>query len=173
VETVSRGSTSGSSSPADNRASGKRDRPFGPVDICRMSAERIVDYVGKVWLLRRLLPHRASSYKSPVFRQVVQRCNDDLAQLSVVATKRWSPVTAYNAVLSMRRHDYELRRLENKGTLYCPHAVRKQSSASVAARVERAVLDRPHETVAQVARRAGIVIGDNKRRTIVAGSLDQ
>lgn len=136
------------------------DKPAEPpppaIDVARLSPERIADWVGKVFIARRLLRHRGSSYKSRVFAAVISQANDCLDAAMKSPPKRWSAVTLYHDLLRLRKMGYVISAFQRKGVEYVRHTNMHKALEPLKKRLTEELKANPHRTIRQIANAVGV-----------------
>ncbi|WP_324781130.1 hypothetical protein [Thiobacillus sedimenti] len=89
---------------------------------------RIIDWHGKVFLLRQMMPHASSSPRTAVFRAAFERAKAELESwhraIGLVNAKTWACRTIYNDLRRWRSFRYALSTVQRKGVEYCPWSQR-------------------------------------------------
>lgn len=88
------------------------------------SVNRIIDWHGKVFLLRQMMPHAGSSPRTAVFRTAFERAKAELEMwhraIGLTGAKTWSCRTTYYDLRRWRSHRYALATVQRKGFEYRP-----------------------------------------------------
>lgn len=88
------------------------------------SVNRIIDWHGKVFLLRQMMPHAGSSPRTAVFRAAFERAKAELESwhraIGLAGAKTWSCRTTYYDLRRWRSFRYALATVQRKGVEYCP-----------------------------------------------------
>lgn len=110
-------------------------------DISHMQLARILDWHGKIYILKCLMPLGARSPKSSTFRTTVSEASMDLkewlAEVGISGPKKWSEWTLYHDLLRWRQQRYELAAIQRKGLEYSPWKNRKTDFYLAAAAMAR------------------------------------
>lgn len=85
---------------------------------------RVIDWHGKVFLLRQMMPHARSSSRSAVFRAAFEQAKATLESwhqaIGLADAKTWACWTIYNDLRRWRSLRYSLAAVQRKGIEYCP-----------------------------------------------------
>lgn len=85
---------------------------------------RIIDWHGKVFLLRQMMPHLGSSSRTKVFCAAFDRAKSLLEEwhraIGLVDAKTWACRTIYYDLRRWRSFRYALATVQRKGVEYCP-----------------------------------------------------
>lgn len=92
------------------------------------SVNRIIDWHGKVFLLRQMMPHAGSSPRTAVFRAAFERAKAELESwhraIGLAGAKTWSCRTTYYDLRRWRSFRYALATVQRKGFEYRPWSQR-------------------------------------------------
>lgn len=114
---------------------------------------RILDWHGKVYLLRMMMTMSGSSPKSSEFRNAFEVANETLrewhAAIGLEDAKGWSSWTVYHDLLHWRSHKYSLGAVHRKGLEYCPWQKRDALYEEAERLLNETVLRTPHISVAR------------------------
>lgn len=98
-------------------------------DISHMPIARIVDWHGKIYILKCLMPLGACSPKGSAFRGAVADAIKDLEdwhnEIGLTGAKCWSVWTLYHDIMRWRHQRYNLAAIQRKGVEYIPWQHRK------------------------------------------------
>ena len=98
-------------------------------DISHMPIARIVDWHGKIYILKCLMPLGACSPKGSAFRGAVADAIRDLEdwhnEIGLTGAKCWSVWTLYHDIMRWRHQRYNLAAIQRKGVEYIPWQHRK------------------------------------------------
>lgn len=124
-------------------------------DISNMPIARIVDWHGKIYMLKCLIPLGPCSPKGLVFRSAVADANKDLEEwhneIGLTGTKCWSVWTLYHDVIRWRQQKYNLAAIQRKGVEYIPWEHRKSGFYIAATELAQEMgLDSPHLSAAAI-----------------------
>lgn len=92
------------------------------------SVNRIIDWHGKVFLLRQMMPHAGSSPRTAVFRAAFERAKAELESwhraIGLAGAKTWSCRTTYYDLRRWRSFRHALATVQRKGFEYRPWSQR-------------------------------------------------
>ena len=92
------------------------------------SVNRIIDWHGKVFLLRQMMPHAGSSPRTAVFQAAFERAKAELESwhraIGLAGAKTWSCRTTYYDLRRWRSFRYALATVQRKGFEYRPWSQR-------------------------------------------------
>jgi hypothetical protein len=124
-------------------------------NVFALEAHRIVDWFGKLFLVRRMLRMNGSP-RSKVYRlqfgQASRELDDWYAAMDISGYSRWSQWTVYHDVLRMRHHRYRLSALQVKGVEYRAQISANEEREALKKRAEEMLLANPSWTVANLHR---------------------
>jgi hypothetical protein len=124
------------------------------IDLSRLSVPRIVDWVGKVFLLRKMMPRMGSSYKSAEFKKAhetaVLELNGLFASMRIKDFKTWSCLTIYHDLRRWRSLKYSLAAIYRKGVEYCPWQTDNRFYVEARKFIEEEAREHPSLSVASI-----------------------
>lgn len=99
------------------------------VDISHMELTRVLDWHGKIYILKCLMHLGHSSPKSSSFKLATANALKDLEEwydgIGLSGTSSWSAWTLYHDLLRWRQQRYKFIALQRKGVQYTPWVNRK------------------------------------------------
>jgi hypothetical protein len=115
---------------------------------------RVIDWHGKVFLLRRMMPWAGSSPKSAEFRAAFTEAETALREyhesIGLVDCKRWSHWTVYHDLMRWRAFKYSFGAIQRKGVEYCQWQPRNGLYDEARKLGQEIWRKNPHYTIAEV-----------------------
>lgn len=97
-------------------------------DISHLSAQRMLDWHAKLFLVRAMVPYFGASPKSKTFCNAFKAAHDELASwyssVGMDLGGGWSPWTLYHDMLRWRSNRFDISSLQVKGVEYRPWKTR-------------------------------------------------
>lgn len=142
-------------------------------DISHMQIARIVDWHGKIYTLKCLMPLGACSPKGAVFRAAVADAGKDLKEwhnaVGLTDVKCWSVWTLYHDLLRWRQQRYNLAAIQRKGVEYIPWERRRSDFYVTAAKLAQEMgLEFPHLSAAAIHKKLNQKLKLDKRSDMEA-----
>lgn len=127
-------------------------------DITHLPISRVIDWHGKIYILKCLMQLGPCSPKSVLFRAEVAEANKELVEwrngVGLSGFKLWSMWTLYHDLLRWRQQRYDLAAIQRKGVEYIPWQNRKSDFyVAAAAMVNEMGLEFPHLSKAAIHRK--------------------
>ena len=115
---------------------------------------RIMDWHGKVFMLRRMMRMAGRSPKSPVFRKAFEVAEADLNEwriaVGIGGIKTWSWWTIYHDLQRWRSLKYSMAAIQRKGVEYCPWKQQNGFYEEARTIVEEIARENPSFSVAKI-----------------------
>jgi hypothetical protein len=131
--------------------------PSRPItELTSLPLHRVVDWLCKLFLLRRLMRYSGQSPKSKIFmigyQQACSELEQALSRFGLQGFKPWSSWTIYHDLLRMRINRFEISAIQTKGVEYCPHRIGNPIYQETAALAQELRLESPHLSVKSIAK---------------------
>ncbi len=127
-------------------------------DITSLQLHRLLEWFGKLFLLRRMFPMIGKSPKSKMFemefKKACQSLDGYLEESNFLKVRKWSQWTIYHDLLRLRSSGYEIGAIQKKGVEYSGYQKQDKKYARLGDLAREISLREPHLSVASVAREA-------------------
>lgn len=124
---------------------------------------RIMDWHGKVFFLRQMMPHAGRSSNTAVFRAAFAKAKATLEgwhrDIGLGVAKTWACRTIYYDLRRWRSFRYALSTVQRKGVEYCPWKQRPELYVKAERLFEALIKENPNLTVAALAKEINMRLG--------------